>query len=77
MSYNYSDYKWIKVKSYKMDVDKSWEERYKELEAHHIEETTFLINEVRKLAAELRNPDYAKVRQKWRDDEADLDRRFN
>jgi hypothetical protein len=46
---NYNDYKWIKVKKYKMDESKSWEERYRELEQHHIEETTFLIEKVREL----------------------------
>lgn len=47
----YKDYKWIKVKRYTMDENKSWEERYKELDEHHVKETTFLIDEVRKLAA--------------------------
>lgn len=42
-----SGYSWIKVKKYKMDESLSWEERYKQLEAHHIEETTFLIEELR------------------------------
>ena len=46
----YDGYKWIKVKNFKFDPDKSWEENYKELENHHIEETTFLINEIRNLA---------------------------
>lgn len=49
----YADYKWIKVKKYKMDESKSWEERYKDLDKHHIEETTFLINEIRHLAEKL------------------------
>lgn len=30
------------VKKYEMDESKSWEERYKDLEVHHIEETTEL-----------------------------------
>ncbi len=47
----YEGYSWIKVKKYKMDESLSWEERYKQLEAHHIEETSFLIEEVRKIAA--------------------------
>jgi hypothetical protein len=42
-------YKWIKVKSYKMNAELSWEERYKALEQHHIEETNFLIEKVRSL----------------------------
>lgn len=46
----YTDYKWIKVKRYVMDESKSWENRYKDLDEHHIKETTFLISEIRKLA---------------------------
>lgn len=49
---DYSGYKWIKVKQFKFDKEKSWEENYKELEKHHIEETTFLINEIRDLSQE-------------------------
>lgn len=53
MSYSqhYSDYKWIKVRRHKDDPSLSLEERLKALEQHHIEETTFLIEEVRRLAA--------------------------
>lgn len=40
-------YKWIKVKKYKDDDSLSWEERYKRLELHHIEETNFLIEKIR------------------------------
>jgi len=43
------DYTWIKVKRYQMDPNKSWEERYRELEQHHEQETTFLINKIREL----------------------------
>jgi len=50
---DYIGYAWIEVPRYKMDPNKSWEERYKDLERHHVEETNFLINEVRKLAARL------------------------
>jgi len=32
-----------------MDESKIWEERYKDLEKHHTEETTFLIEEVMRL----------------------------
>lgn len=32
-----------------MDDTISWEERYKQLEAHHLEETKFLINKVEEL----------------------------
>ncbi len=49
----YSDYKWIKVKRYKMDESKSWEDRYKDLDEHHLKETTFLIGELRSLADKL------------------------
>lgn len=45
-----NNYKWIKVKQFRFDSEKSWEENFRALEAHHIEETTFLIEEVRKLA---------------------------
>jgi hypothetical protein len=47
---NYDGYKWIKVRQHKFDPSKSWEENYRDLEKHHVEETTFLIEEVRKLA---------------------------
>lgn len=50
MSNRYDGYGWIKVKKYKMDETLSWEERYRQLEEHHIEEANFLIEEVRKLA---------------------------
>lgn len=43
------DYSWIKVKRYVDDESLTWEERYKRLMQHHIEETTFLIDEVNKL----------------------------
>ncbi len=42
-------YKWIKVKRYEDNETKSWEERYKQLEKHHLEETSFLINKIREL----------------------------
>lgn len=45
-------YKWIKVKKYVDDDTLSWEERYKKLNQHHIEETNFLINFVRGLVRE-------------------------
>tara|TARA_Y100000034_G_scaffold121644_2_gene166139 strand:+ start:3306 stop:3800 length:495 start_codon:yes stop_codon:yes gene_type:complete len=47
---DYDGYKWIKVPRYKMREEATWEERYQDLEAHHIEEMEFLINEVRRLA---------------------------
>lgn len=52
-SEKYKDYKWIKVKRHKDDETLSWQERYSNLEKHHLEETNFLIDEVRKLAKEL------------------------
>ena len=54
MSFSRSDYdgfSWIKVPRYVDQPGLSWEKRYEQLEKHHIEETTFLISEVRKLAA--------------------------
>lgn len=42
-------YKWIKVKRYQDDETKSWEERYKQLEKHHLEETNFLITKIREI----------------------------
>jgi hypothetical protein len=50
---HYADFKWIKVKKYAMDESLSWEDRYRQLDEHHVQETTFLIEEVRKLAAKL------------------------
>lgn len=47
-------YNWIKVKRHQDDPTKSWEERYKILENHHLKETEFLIRKVRELAARLR-----------------------
>lgn len=52
-SEQYSDYKWIKVKKHKYDPNKSWEENYQDLDKHHLEETLFLIKEVRELAEAL------------------------
>ena len=42
MAKEYEGYSWIKVPKYVMDESKTWEERYKELEQHHIVETTLL-----------------------------------
>lgn len=47
---NYDGFKWIRVKKYSDDASLTWEERYRRLEKHHVEETTFLINEIRRLA---------------------------
>jgi hypothetical protein len=49
----YEGYKWIKVPHHRFDPSKTWEANYRDLEKHHIEETTFLVNEVRKLAAQV------------------------
>jgi len=53
LSEHYADFKWIKVKQYKMNNSLSWEDRYRDFDAHHVEETTFLIAEVRKLARQI------------------------
>lgn len=44
-----TDYSWIKVKKYTMDLTKDWEGRYQDLEKHHEAETAFLIAEVERL----------------------------
>lgn len=44
----------IPIKKYVMDESISWEERYKRLEAHHLEETKWLIEEVERLQEELK-----------------------
>jgi hypothetical protein len=49
----YYGYGWIKAKTFKDDPKKSWEERFHALQSHHVEETTFLINEVRRLAMQI------------------------
>lgn len=46
-------YKWIKVKKYSDDETLTWEERYKKLEEHHIEETSFLINKIREIVKDI------------------------
>ena len=50
---DYEGFKWIKVKKYKENLDLPADARYKLLEEHHIEETSFLIEEVRKLDKEI------------------------
>jgi hypothetical protein len=44
-------YDWIKIKKYEDDDTLSSKEPYKKLEAHHVEETTFLINKVREIVS--------------------------
>jgi hypothetical protein len=54
MSEDYSGYSWIKVKRAKaVPAGECPSDEKVVSEAHHIEETTFLIEEVRKLAAQL------------------------
>lgn len=72
----YSDYKWIKVKRYKMDESKSWEERYKDLDNHHLKETTFLVDEVRSLAEKLDDLTEQEAEHKRKEKIADYFRSF-
>lgn len=48
-------FKWIKVKKYEDNPKLTWEERYKVLEKHHLEETQFLINKIRSIVANLKH----------------------
>jgi hypothetical protein len=43
----------IEIQKYTDDPSLSWEERYKRLESHHLEETQFLIKEIEKLEKEV------------------------
>jgi hypothetical protein len=43
----------IPIKKYVLDESLSWEERYKKLEAHHKEETEFLIKRIEELEIEV------------------------
>lgn len=43
----------IPIKKYVMNENLSWEERYKQLEKHHEEETKFLIDKIRELESDL------------------------
>lgn len=54
-SEKYSTYKWIKVKRHVDNPSLTPEERLRALEKHHLEETNFLIAEVRHLASLLDN----------------------
>lgn len=49
----YSGHAWIRVKRFEVDETQSWEERFRALQKHHETETTFLIEEVRKLGTVL------------------------
>jgi hypothetical protein len=44
----------IPIKKYVMDESLSWEERYKKLDAHHLEETTFLLEHIKELEEQIR-----------------------
>ena len=48
----YEGYGWIKVTRHRDDPTFSWEERFRVLQEHHIKETQFLIDEIRRLAKE-------------------------
>lgn len=48
----YEGYGWIKVGRHRDDPALSWEERFRILEEHHLKETQFLIEEVRRPAKE-------------------------
>lgn len=69
----YKGYKWIKVGRHKDDESKTWKQRHADLNEHHVKETTFLIEEIRKLAAIIdagRKPKTMEqlldvMRQKW------------
>lgn len=56
-SSKYKDYSWIKVKKWKDDLSKSYEERLALLEKHHIEETNWLLNEIKSLANKIDEKD--------------------
>ena len=43
----------MKIKKYSDDATLTWEERYKKLEAHHLEETHELIGVIQQLESEL------------------------
>lgn len=47
----YEGYDWIKVPRWQHDSAKTVEENYAILQAHHVNEATFLVEEIRKLAA--------------------------
>ena len=43
------------VKKYIEDPNKSWEEKYIELEQHHIEETTYLVSKLEELRSAIKD----------------------
>jgi len=53
----------IPIKKYVMDESLSWEERYRQLEAHHKEETGWMIKEIKEVEAELNR--IRKLASRW------------
>lgn len=51
-SEKYNDFSWIKVKRFRDNPTLSWEDRFILLNKHHLQETEFLVDEIRKLAQE-------------------------
>lgn len=49
----YEGFGWITSGRHRDDPSLPWEERYRILEEHRVKETTFLIEEVRRLAKEI------------------------
>jgi hypothetical protein len=45
----------ILIKKYVMDESLSWEERYQQLEAHHKEETEWMMDMLQKQEAEIKD----------------------
>lgn len=68
-----ADYSWIKVPRFKDNPELSWGERFHALEAHHTQETEFLIAEVQRLRAEVSAAKAALsgISNAFRDDETD------
>lgn len=46
----------IPIKKYVMDESLCWEERYKQLEAHHKEETEWLLEKIQQLEEDIDKP---------------------
>jgi hypothetical protein len=65
MSYaeKYKGYRWIKVPHFHRDPSLTDGENLTKLEQHHVAETTFLIREVRRLAALLDGANDARVQE--------------
>lgn len=52
-AHGYEGYGWIKVKKFDPEKYATIEERYTALDMHHVQETSFLIDKVRELAAQI------------------------